>query len=253
MSPKPTLVFIPGAWHTASTWDKVIALTDKQQYKSIAVTLPSTCSNPAATLADDIKAIRDAIIPETTEGRDVVIVVHSYGGYVGASAIQGLTKSKDSTSSGGHVVGIAMMATGFAVTGLSFLDGLGGKPPPSWTIDSESGYAVLVAEPRQLFYHDLPVEEGEFWVKRLGQHSAKSLLEGGELAYAGWKDVPVWFLATVTDQAFPIEAQRGMVAGIQETGKDVTLREVEASHSPMLSKPEETAGFIMEAAASFVG
>ena len=90
-------------------------------------------------------------------------------------------------------------------------------------------------------------------MKRLGQHSAKSLLEGGELAYAGWKDVPVWFLATVTDQAFPIEAQRGMVAGIQETGKDVTLREVEASHSPMLSKPEETAGFIMEAAASFVG
>jgi len=35
-------------------------------------------------------------------------------------------------------------------------------------------------------------------------------------------------------------------------GGDTAVREVESSHSPMLSKPEETADLIMEATADFV-
>ncbi|POR36949.1 Uncharacterized protein TPAR_02851 [Tolypocladium paradoxum] len=29
------------------------------------------------------------------------------------------------------------MATGFTITGVSFIDGLGGTPPPSWAADEE--------------------------------------------------------------------------------------------------------------------
>ncbi|KAE8440901.1 hypothetical protein EG329_006322 [Mollisiaceae sp. DMI_Dod_QoI] len=259
MSPKPTLVFVPGAWHSASTWDKVTSLLETYEYKCISVPLPSTFSDPSATFYADMKAVRDAIEGETTQGRDVVVVVHSYGGLVGVSAIKGLTVTKEETSTStkdqsGHVIGVIMMATGFAITGMSFLDGAGGKPPPIWKANEETGFAEFLVDPRPLFYHDLPEEEGKYWVSQLKNHSLKSLAEGGEHVYAGWKDVPVWFLATTEDKAFPppaAEIQRMFVQKAKDEGGDVTLREIASSHSPMLSMPKETVDFILEALKAF--
>lgn len=258
MSRKPTLVFVPGAWHNPSAWEKVTSLLEAQEYKCVCVALPTATGNPSASFGDDVAAVRNAIVAETTQGRDVVVVQHSYGGQVGNSAIKGLALKKQdefptAPDTSGHVIGIAMMASGFTIAGVTFLAGLGGNPPPTWKLDPESGFAVIVAEPRELFYHDLSVEEGNYWVGRLEKQSLKAFTEGGEHTYAGWMDVPVWFLATTEDRAFPIQAQRMFSQMAKDGGGDVTLREIESSHSPMLSRPKETADFILEAAASFVG
>ncbi|KAF4624451.1 hypothetical protein G7Y89_g13720 [Cudoniella acicularis] len=228
MSSKPTLVLVPGAWHNASTWNKVVSLMEAQQYKCVCVTLPSTLSNPSASLLDDITAVRDLIVAETTQGRDVVVVVHSYGGGVGVSAIKGLTKQKQnastlSTDPSGHVIGVAMMASGFGATGVGFLEGIGGQPPPSWKLDLESGFAVLVAEPRELFYHDLPEEEGNYWVKELQKQALKPFTEGGEHSYAGWMDVPVWYLITMEDKVLPFQAQQYFAQMAKAAGGDITV------------------------------
>jgi len=146
-----------------------------------------------------------------------------------------------------------MMATGFATTGLSFIDHIGGKPPPFWIADRENGFAVIVADVRELFYHDLPEEEGNLWASRLEKQALKVLLEGGEHVYSGWKDVPVWYLMTTDDKTYPIEAQKYVVQLARDGGGDVTMREVESSHSPMLSKPKETVEFILEAVAALEG
>lgn len=37
------------------------------------------------------------------------------------------------------------------------------------------------------------------------------MFEGGEHAYAGWLDVPNWYLSTTEDKAFPVQAQRMVV------------------------------------------
>jgi len=258
MSRKPTLVLVPGAWHSASTWVKVASLLETEQYKCVCVSLPSASPNPSATFLDDLEAVRHAIVTETSQGRDVVVVVHSYGGIVGSSAIKGLTRKQPDDSSSakdasGYVVGFIMLASGFALTGCSFLDGFGGKPPPSWKADEESGFATITDDPRQLFYHDLPEEEGNYWVEKLEKQSLKALKEGGEYVYSGWKDVPIWYLATSDDKALPVQVQRMFVQAAKDAGADVTLREVESSHSVMLSKPKETADFILEAVAAFVG
>lgn len=260
MSPKPTLVFVHGAWHQTNTWDKVVPLLETQQYKCVCVPLPSTTSNHPTSLLDDIEAVRRAITTETSQGRDVVLVVHSYGGLVGSSALKGLTRhdsTQDTTSSSspktssGHALGFIMLASGFAQTGSSFLNG--GPPPPWWKADAETGFAIITGDSRQLFYHDLPVEEGEHWVQELKHHSLITLSEGGEHAYAGWIHVPVWYLHTTEDKALPIEVQRLFVQGAKDAGGDVTTREVPSSHSPMLSKPKETVDFIQEAVASITG
>lgn len=195
MSNKPTIVFVPGAWHSTDTWDKVSALLKTHQYKCVPVALPSTAGNASATLGEDVEAVRAAVVAETTRGHDVVLVVHSYGCAVGQSAIKGLARPKqDAPSSAnepsGHVLGLAMMATGFCQTGVSFIDNIGGKLPLSQRLDP-SGFVIIAAPPRELFYHNLPEQEGDYWVGKLTKQSQKTLIEGGEYSYAGWMDVPV--------------------------------------------------------------
>jgi len=259
MSNKPTIVLVAGSWHRSETWDKVDSFLEKDGYKCLPLALKSASSNASATFLDDVTVVRDTIVAETTQGRDVVVVAHSFGGVVGPSAIKGLTRPKGESSDGksGHVIGLVMIATGFMPTGVTFLAAGGGKPPPPWII-SPDGFAELVMDKRDLFYHDLPEEEGNEWVAKLTQQSVKALAEGGEHVYAGWMDVPVWFLATVEDHAFAasglpaLDIQKFVVKTAKDAGADVTMREIVSSHSPMLSKPKETAEFILEATAAFV-
>lgn len=257
MSTSPTLVLVPGAWHSPDVWGKIITGLETH-HKCVPVALPTTCSNPEATFSDDVRAVKNAIIKETTQGRDVVVVVHSYGGAVGSSSIKGLTKSSQETpraeaTSDGHVIGLFMMATGFMVTGTTFLDGFGGNPPPIWDLNQETGFVDIVVDPRELFYHDLPQDEGTHWVERLLKQSIRGLTEGAQDAYAGWKEVPIWYLVTTEDKALPVEAQRIFLQSARDSGADITVREIASSHSPMLSRPSETVGYVLEATSFFAG
>lgn len=174
---------------------------------------------------------------------------------MGVSAIKDLTLPKETALGGprekGHVIGLAMMATGFGPAGVTFLEGLGGKPPPSWELNYENGFAEIVVEPRDGFYHDLPEEEGNLWVSRLQKQSLKALTEGAEYTYAGWMDVPVWYLGTTADKALPFQVQQFYLQAGKDAGGNITAREIDSSHSPMLSKPEETANFVLEAVSAF--
>lgn len=65
--------------------------------------------------------------------------------------------------------------------------------------------------------------------------------------YAAWKDVPSAYLYCTRDQAIPFAVQKLMV---EQTGKGYGIRTeiLDASHSPFISKPEETALAIRRAA-----
>lgn len=257
----PTLVFVPGSWHKPACYDKITSiLQSKHHLKCVAVSLPSTTDNPAATFKDDIDAVRDAISNETDNGRNVVVVAHSYGGMVGNSAIKGFTRpaNKNHTtgnptdSTAGYVIGLILIASGFTFTGLAFMDPFLGHPPPSWRVNNATGYAELVTPPRELFYHDLEAEEAEYWVSQLSTQSLKSLFEGGQYAYAGWQDLAVvWYIGTTEDRGLPVLAQRMSVGMARAMGCVVRHRELQTSHSPFLSVPEETVRIVVEAVEDF--
>lgn len=260
MSHLPTLVLVHGSWHGPICYNPIIKLLQgEHKLKCIAITLPSTTGNPDATFKDDIDAARDAISSETTSGRDVIVIAHSFGGMVGNSAIKGFTRPRDaavessSTSETGHVIGLILIASGCTLTGMAFMDPFFGHPPPSWRANKATGFAELVTPPRELFYHDLPEDEAEYWVSQLTSQNLKALFEGGEFAYAGWMDVPVWFIGTVEDRGLPVLAQRMGVGMAREMGGNLVHREMQTSHSPFLSRPEETVGIILEAVEAFTG
>ncbi|KAG2005063.1 hypothetical protein GB937_009020 [Aspergillus fischeri] len=251
MSSRPTLIFIPGSWHRPTCYDPIIKLLEPN-LRCVAVSLPSTAYDPEATFKDDLGAARDAISAETSNGRNVVVIAHSYGGLVGNSAIKGFTKPKDADDSrSGYVIGLILIASGFTLTGLSFMDPFFGRPPPAWRVNNKTGYAELVTSPRELFYHDLPEEEAKYWVSQLTSQSLKALFEGGEYTYAGWKDVPSWYIGTVEDRGIPVLAQRMSVGMARGMGASVEHRELQTSHSPFLSQPGLTAEIILEAVDAF--
>ncbi|KAH7347529.1 Alpha/beta hydrolase family-domain-containing protein [Plectosphaerella cucumerina] len=254
----PTLLFIPGSWHKPACYDRLISrLRERDGIRCISITLPSTTGDPAATFKDDLDTARNAISFEVGEDRDVVVVAHSYGGMVGNSAIKGFTKKQGSqpieaAESKGHVIGIILIASGFTLTGLSFIDPLFGHPPPAWRVNAETGYAEIVVDPRQMFYHDLSPEDADYWTSQLTTQSLKALFEGSELTYSGWRDVPSWYIGTVEDQGLPVVVQRMQVGMAREMGGRVEHRELQTSHSPFLSRPDDTAKIITEAVEAFM-
>ena len=247
-----SFVLVSGAWHTAQCWDAVASLLRSAGHKAVAVALPSASANRDADFAGDLSAVRNAITAETERGRDVIIVAHSFGGVVGSSAIKGLAAP---VAGGGRVVGFVVIASGFMPSGMSMLDAMGGSPPPFWHI--VDGFAEFIdcigpAELRVMFYHDLPANKGDAWVQRLTKQSVKTMAEG-ELVYAGWRDVPCGFLATIEDKLHPIAMQRLAVQMARDAGAEVMVEEVASSHSPMLSQPQQTTDFLLRAAVSFAG
>jgi pimeloyl-ACP methyl ester carboxylesterase len=252
MASKPTFVLVPGSWHLPQVWDKVSSLLKEQGYNTVAVTLPTTSGSNSSSFADDVKATQDIIENETSQTHDVVLVVHSYGGLVGQSAMKGFTRSKDASAtsaSKAYVIGLIIIASGFSQPNMAFLDGTGGNPPPSWRLDP-SGFAEIQVPARELFYHDLPEAEGDEWVARLTKQSSRAFTEGRDVMYPGWQEVPIWTLITTEDKALPAEAQK-MFVGMVKDVADVTVREIASSHSPMLSRPKEVADLILEATAAF--
>jgi pimeloyl-ACP methyl ester carboxylesterase len=253
MSEFPTLVFTPGAWHQPTCYNKVTkALKEQYNIHCTSFPLPSTSGNPKATFKNDLDAARTAIARETTQGRDVVLIAHSYGGMVANSAIKGFTNPRGEDLQG-RIVGLVLIASGFTLSGLSFMDPFFHIPPPTWRVNKETGFADFVTPPRQLFYHDLPEEEAGEWVKQLSPQSLKALFEGGEHSYAGWRDVPVWYIGTVEDQGLPVVAQRVNVGMAREMGAAVVHRELRSSHSPFLSQPDEVVELLVEATRAFSG
>ncbi|KAF5668388.1 alpha beta-hydrolase [Fusarium heterosporum] len=257
MTSNPSVIFVPGAWHTPEYWGKVISGMEAQKYRCIAVTLPTTQSTSTSiNFSHDVKAVHDAISAETAQGFDVVVSAHSYGGVVASSAIKGLTQQSSDKASVinakiGFVIGLFMVSTGFIYVGSSFLEALGGKPPPTWDADYENNLMTILADPVEMLYHDIPKEEAEGWVKKLTKNALTSSTEGYEAAYEGWKDVPAWLIMTKDDRAFPFVAQKMIARAAEKAGARLTKRELDSSHSPMLSRPTEIVDLLFEAIKAF--
>lgn len=91
----PTILFVPGFWEGPKVFTPVCDLLQAAGFKTDVCTLPSTGTispgNPA--MADDIAAVRDHLTSIVQRGEEVILVLHSAGGFLGSAAMEGLSKS----------------------------------------------------------------------------------------------------------------------------------------------------------------
>jgi len=90
---KPVFIPLHGAWHSPRCWTHVVTLFDQSGYSSVVLSLPSTSSSPPTPVwSQEIHTIRTTVselIPE----RDVDVVLHSFSGITGGTALEGLDRA----------------------------------------------------------------------------------------------------------------------------------------------------------------
>jgi pimeloyl-ACP methyl ester carboxylesterase len=135
---KPTILFVPGAWHTPAHYQSFFQKlqdagypTNSKQLPSVGATEPET-----QTSAADAAFIRgNVLLPDIEQGKDVILVMHSYGGCPGAAAAKGLSKAeRTAVGKTGGIVGLVFMCAFVANEGDSLRSKLPGNKLDPWNI-----------------------------------------------------------------------------------------------------------------------
>ena len=147
-SNKPTILFVPGTFHTPAHFQPIMSQLKGYSYPSLTVSLPSMDPH-LASISDvqaDILAIRSKLMMLTTEKcRDVILVMHSYGAVPGCQAIRGLEKPKwVAFGQKGGVIHCVFVASSMVAQDGDALSTLGGGLPPWVFADVSSLQTHLV-------------------------------------------------------------------------------------------------------------
>lgn len=246
MSAKPTILFVPGAWHKSACYTPVIHKLNAQGYDTATAELASVGLVPGLqTWADDISNIQKEIAALADAGKHIVVVAHSYGSLPAGEAIKGfLAREREAEGKKGGVVHFVYVSAFVLPPATSLMDALGGKDLP-WFQVSESKLEVEPEDPATVFYNDLSKEQQESQIAELQTFSYQMYFQ--KTTWAPYKEVQSSFVFCTLDNAIPLPIQQGMVKGSGVSFRETT---VEASHSPFLSKVEEVTRAIVEAAES---
>ncbi|KAG8672768.1 hypothetical protein FPOAC2_06172 [Fusarium poae] len=233
-SPKPRIVLAPGAWHSASCYDDLREALHSRGWKTDSVDYPSVGAEPPTKgLDDDAAALRNVLQRLVDDGEQIVLVVHSYGGLVGANAVKGLGyHQRCEQGLPGGVIMYVYMAAFVAPVGASIRQMLGGEFLPWMKVEKGR---VRPENPKEIFYHDV---SGEGLTKSLNtlKHQSEVVFDG-IVTNEPWHDIATMYFLCTEDKAIPITIQEEMAGRL---GPDVLQYRCNASHSPFLSRVDET-------------
>jgi len=235
---KPTILFVPGIWEGPTVFNHVCSLLQDLGFPTQTCTLPSTGTkspgNPS--MHDDKLAIRSVVQKLVEEeGKTVVLVCHSAGGFLGAAAIEGLAVNvrKEKGESGG-VGKLVFLCAGLAPEGFEH------GSLPFMDFDKAKGEMHCLS-PSTTLFSDLSEQETQKWIKELQCQPSEGW--DGTTKYCGWRDVPSVYLLCEGDKILP-EAMQTDVA--EMAGSEVVR--CGAGHMVMLSMPEKVVEVIERAA-----
>ncbi|RMZ83186.1 hypothetical protein DV738_g1369, partial [Chaetothyriales sp. CBS 135597] len=245
MSTKPAIVIVPGAWHGPEGFKQVVDSLEATGYEVKALHLPSVgAAVPLKDFRPDVDAVQAAIREFADQGKDVLVLGHSYGGVVISEAVNGHDKaSREKQGLKGGVSHLYFLCAFVLPEDHSLGDALNNEPLP-WFDVSEDQLLVTPTKPTEVFYND--VDDPSAIIKTLKPHSFQTFFS--KVTYAGWKYVPNTFLLCAKDAAIPLAVQQAMVDRARSLGADFTTHDIDASHSPFLSKPDEVVLSIRRAA-----
>ena len=273
---KPIIVLVPGAWLPNEQYTDLLTLLLRSGYSFVMRKLPSVNSATPndQTVMTDAESIRQyVLIPQINSGRDVVLLMHSYGGIPGPVAAVGLSKQELSAQGKpGEIIGIIMLSAFIAGEGLSLLDKLINRQYSPWirqfvgpasvcviifteeTHLSQIGTGQLgIADPPYRFYNDLPTQRADILSQSVGLQSQKSF--DSPAGAPAWANNTIYnnrrlFLKTLLDHVIP---PMGQAAFMASSGVTWSVQEFEASHCSFISQPKEIAAAVMAAATAFQG
>lgn len=131
MATKPTLLIVPASFSPPDLYNIAVPKLNALGYEVLIVATPSVGRKEVApTMLDDAAAIHTQLEQLTDQGKDIVLIAHSYGGIPTSESVKGY--SKEARTKAGNKGGvIRILYTTCLVTreGQSASDLLGNAPP----------------------------------------------------------------------------------------------------------------------------
>lgn len=255
---KPVIVLIPGAFHRPSVWNGVVERLRSQGFTALTPPL-AVCGDLTASSADakewkdladkgpvdDAKLIHDQLLPLLDEGKEAIVVSHSYGSVPACVAIEGQT-TLDRAAKGlkGGIRAVINIA-GFAspVRGKSLM-GTDDEPPLMPYHVLEEGVLHLQDDAKPLWYSDLsPEARDAAWNDLHMTQSRKAFLLFPQFIESDIK-VPKTYVFTENDEAVSPAYQEMFIT----TGAYDNVVRVPSGHTPALSMPDKVVEIIVNAA-----
>jgi pimeloyl-ACP methyl ester carboxylesterase len=232
----PTVVLVHGAFADASGWGPV---TKRLQRKGYTVVAPT---NTLRGVVPDAAYMRSFL--SQIQG-PIVLVGHSYGGFVITNAATGNPNVKAlvyvaayAPDEGDTVGGLETLAPG-GMIGEPTLD-IRTYPTPDGKLAPEATIKPRVFH--DVFAADLPRSETDLMATE--QRPAALSTLGEPSGPPAWKTIPSWYIVAGKDNAIGTNVERIMAKRI-----DAHTTEVKgASHVVMMSRPAETTRVILDAA-----
>lgn len=263
-TPQPHVLIIPGAWHPAST---MASFADALEAAGFAATVVPTRSvgTRDVTLQDDEAQAKALLQPLLDDGKDVIVLGHSYGGFVITGLIAGLDKrGREAQGLGGGILGVIYLSAFIPIEGETTFEPAGRNDCAFASADAVSTlpsskiacfrsfisffqpkvvlYMLIPIlqieetgllgskEEKYHFYNDIPDEVAERLTASLKGHSGAAVMSAP--SSIGWKDKAYdgrrAYIRTLRDNALTIKYQDELIA---RSGVEWLVKSVDASHS----------------------
>ncbi|ROV97140.1 hypothetical protein VMCG_07461 [Cytospora schulzeri] len=243
--PKPAILLVQGSCQIPEAYGKLASALRSRGFFVAHPHLPSLSDHDSPDFAkrdltDDARAIEaEAKRLVVDEGKNVMVVMHSYGGLVGSDAIpEDLSlQSRHQRGLTGGVFRLFYFAAFVLDQGKSVLGTFGGSPRD----DVKPNGRFTMKETASTIYNDLPPEEAEYWASKIIDQSYA--VQTTLITRTAYKYIPSTYVMAEDDHALPLQWQEMFAAA---TGAEV--KRIQSGHSPQLSRPEELADLIEAAA-----
>jgi pimeloyl-ACP methyl ester carboxylesterase len=236
---KPTIVLVHGAWADNSSWNAVV---EELQARGYTVDVPP---NPLRGVTEDANYLSDFL---STISGPIVLVGHSYGGFVITQAATGNHQVKalvyddafipaagDTPQTLSGAKPGSCLAVSNPSTVLNFV------PFPMATAGDADVYVKQSVFPG-CFANGLPAREGEALAAEQQPLAASTLMETLTVAPA-WQTIPSWAVIGTADHVIPPAEQVVMAHRAK-----AHITEIKAPHLSMISDPGAVTSVILNAA-----
>jgi pimeloyl-ACP methyl ester carboxylesterase len=217
------IVLVHGTYVDGSSWSKVIPILQNAGHKVIAVQLP------LHSLSDDVATVKRAI---DLVGGPVILVGHSYGGFV-------ITNAAYNNPSVKGLVYLAAFAPKEGQSLTNFIDA--SKLPKGFLVFDSGGFVYI--NPNmfpQAFAQD--VDPAQAKVMAAAQKPFNQSILAEKSGPPAWKQLPTWYQISENDHLIPPAAERMFAKQI-----NATTISIPSSHASPLSHPNEVAQLILNA------
>ncbi|KAJ7918517.1 Alpha/beta hydrolase fold-1 [Mycena leptocephala] len=242
---KPTIIVIPGSFSPLYAYNAIISELESHGYAVNGIELETVGRRDKAPgLYDDAAKVAAVASKLADEGKDVVLVPHSYGGLVACEAAKGLAKSvREKEGKQGGIVRIVFVTAVVGSEGQRLM-----KDAKLDYMRAEGDYVVIdPAGCAPIVFSDLSPEDALSWATQMIDHSAVSF--GQKVTYAAYKDIPASYLFCEADKCVTPEVQTKIIAAMESEmgGKTVDRYSVKAGHGINVSQPKAVVAVIRKA------